>query len=54
MDDPTFATACELAAAIRDGEVSSEEVVGVHLARISGYDDSRLNAVVTFDEDGAL
>src|SRR5438067_7981362 len=50
--DLTFATATELAAAIRERRVSSAEVVEAHLARIARHNPA-LNAVVTLDEEGA-
>ena len=52
MDDPILASAHELATAIQSREVSSAEVVDVHLAQIDRH-NARLNAVVTLDEDGA-
>ena len=52
MDD-VFASAVELATAIRTGEVSSREVVEAHLAQIEAWNPA-LNAVVTLDAEGAL
>jgi amidase len=51
--DVVFASAVELAAAIRTGAISSQEVVDAHLARIEERNPA-LNAVVTLDAEGAL
>ena len=53
MDDPTFASASEQAAAMRDGAISSVELIEAHLARIERHNPS-LNAIVTLDPDRAL
>jgi amidase len=45
IDNPTYASAAALARAIRNKEVSSEEVVNAHLQRIEAV-NPRLNAVV--------
>jgi len=50
--DIAFATATQLAAAIRAGQVSAVEVVNTHLARIAQFNPA-LNAVVTLDAAGA-
>ena len=47
-----FASATDMAAAVRAGEVSAVEVVEAHLAHIHRH-NPRLNAIVTLDEDGA-
>jgi amidase len=52
MDDLTCGSAMELARAIRDGEVSAEEVLDAHLRQIDEH-NGPLNAVVTLDPDGA-
>ena len=52
MNDLAFATAGEVAAAIHTGAVSSVEVLEESLTRIGRY-NSKLNAIVTLDEDGA-
>jgi amidase len=52
MDDLLFASATELAMWIRQGRVSSSELVDAYLARIARYNRS-LNAVVTLDEERA-
>lgn len=52
MNDLNFATASELAAAIRQHRVSAVEVLEVHLAQIAQHNPS-LNAIVTLDEQGA-
>ncbi len=49
--DP-FTTAVEMVRLLRAGEVSSRELVELHLERI-GQLNGRLNAVVTVDEQGA-
>lgn len=52
MDDLVFASAQELAAAIRDRRVSSLEVLDQHLAHIERHNPS-LNVVVTLDAERA-
>ena len=52
MDDLAFATASELAAAIRERRVSSREVVAAQLARVERY-NATLNAIVTLDGERA-
>jgi amidase len=52
MDDIIYASASELARAIRGGEVSSVEVVEAHLERI-GEVNPKLNAVVHLTADAA-
>lgn len=52
MTDPGFAGAVRTARAIREGTVSSGEVVEVLLARIARYNPI-LNAIVTLDAAGA-
>ena len=47
-----FATAHELAAAIRERRVSAVEVLDAHLARISRFNPA-LNAIVTLNEENA-
>ena len=49
--DP-FITAVEMVRLLRAGEVSSRELVELHLERIEKF-NGRLNAVVTVDEAGA-
>ena len=51
--DVVFASAVELAGAIRTGAVSSRQVVQAHLERIEEKNPA-LNAVVTLDAEGAL
>jgi len=53
MEDSAFATACELAAAIREHEVSAVEVLEVFLDRFERHNPS-LNAIVTLGEEGAM
>ena len=53
MDEIIYSSATELARAIREREVSSEEVVGAHLARIEEV-NPKLNAVVQLTADAAL
>ncbi len=53
MQNLTSLTATQLAAAIREGRVSSVEVVEAHLAQIAARNPA-LNAIVTLDEEGAL
>lgn len=53
MDEIIYASATQIARAIRQREVSSEEVVGAYLARI-GEVNPRLNAVVQLTADAAL
>jgi amidase len=52
MDDLVFASATELAAWIRQRQVSATELVDAYLARIARYNPS-LNAIVTLDEERA-
>jgi len=53
MDEIIYSSATELARAIRDKQVSSEEVVNAHLARI-GEVNPKLNAFITVTADSAL
>jgi amidase len=50
--DPTFATATELVAALRAGELSSAELLEHQLGRIQAV-NAEVNAFVTVDADGA-
>jgi amidase len=52
MEEIVFRTASELARAIRDRELSSVDVVNAHLGQIAGH-NSKINAIVTLDEEGA-
>jgi amidase len=52
MLDIVFATASDLAKSIRDRQLSCLEVVEAHLAHIDEH-NSRINAIVTLDEEGA-
>jgi amidase len=52
MDSLLFATAHQLATAIRQRHVSASEVLQAHLAQIAWH-NSTLNAIVTLDQDGA-
>jgi amidase len=52
MEDPTFASATDQAAAIRDGTLSSAELLESHLARIEQHNPA-LNAIVTLDAEHA-
>lgn len=52
IEDPGFATARELSAAIRDREVSAVEALEVHLDRVRRHNPT-LKAIVTLDEEGA-
>ena len=52
MKDPIFATAHELATAIRERHLSVVEVLETHLAQIARHNPA-LNAIVTLDEKGA-
>jgi amidase len=52
MDEITYASASEIARAIRQGDVSSAEVVEAHLARIEEV-NPKLNAVVHVTADAA-
>jgi len=52
-DDLAFATALDLAARIRAGEVSPVELTELYLERIERL-DPELNSYVTVDADGAL
>ena len=49
---PIFASATDIASAVRAGEVSAAEVVEAHLAHIHRHNPG-LNAIVTLDEEGA-
>lgn len=51
MDEIIFATASDLAAAIRERRVSAVEVVEAHLRQIERH-NPEINAVVTLDGDG--
>ncbi len=53
VEDPAFASAVDLASAIRAREISSEEVVRACLRRIEEV-NSRINAVVLLTADAAL
>src|SRR5687768_4048299 len=50
MNELTYLTASQLAVAIRQGHVSSEEVVDAYLARLAQRNPA-LNAIVTLDEE---
>jgi amidase len=50
--EPVFSTACELAEAIRNRQVSSEAALNAHLAQIARFNPA-LNAIVVLDEAGA-
>lgn len=52
MDDLVFASAQELAAAIRERRVSAVEVVDAHLAQIEKH-NPQLNVIVTLDSERA-
>src|SRR5215212_2281220 len=52
MDEIIYASASELARAIREREVSSAEVVGAHFARIAEV-NPKVNAVVLLTEEAA-
>lgn len=52
IEDVNFAAAGELAAAIRDGEISASEVIEAYLARIARVNPA-LNAIITLDAEGA-
>lgn len=52
MDDLVFASARELAAAIRNRQVSAVEVLDAHLAQIDRH-NPRLNVIVTLDSERA-
>src|SRR5207302_1586705 len=52
MDEIIYSSATELARAIREREVSSEEVVSAHLARIEEL-NPKINAVVQLTADAA-
>ena len=52
VKDPIFATAHELAAAIRERRASAVDVLEAHLAHIARHNPS-LNAIVTLNEEGA-
>ena len=53
MDQIIYSTATQLAEAIRDKKISSEEAVGAHLDRIREVNPS-LNAVVLLADDSAM
>ncbi|HXU23388.1 MAG TPA: amidase family protein [Tepidiformaceae bacterium] len=53
MDELAFATASELAAAIRNRRLSSREAVAAALGRVERY-NRPLNAIITVDGDRAL
>lgn len=53
MESATFATATELARAIRAGDISATEVLSAHLAQIERHNPA-LNAVVILDAERAL
>lgn len=53
MNDPTHATASELAAAIRAGKLTAVDAVEASLAQIARH-NPQLNAVITLDADRAL
>ena len=50
--DPSFGTACEALQAIREGVISSTELLAHTFARIEKY-DSRIHAFITMNEDEA-
>src|SRR5688500_4306982 len=52
MDNIVFATARDLATAIRQRQVSAIEVLDAYLAQIAQH-NTTLNAIVTLDEEGA-
>lgn len=52
MDDITFASAIEQAAAIHEGRISAVELLEAHLARIEQHNPA-LNAIVTLDAERA-
>lgn len=52
VKDPIFATASELAGAIRERRASAVEVLDAHLACIARHNPA-LNAIVTLNEEGA-
>ena len=52
MDELTFSTASQLASIIRQGKVSSQEVLQAHLSQIAAHNPS-LNAIITLDEERA-
>ncbi|WP_181781365.1 amidase [Pseudonocardia pini] len=53
MEDPCFATAREMAAALRAGEISARELTQAHLERIDSCNGA-VNAVVTVTAERAL
>ncbi len=53
MDDLLFGSAVEIARAIREKQVSCEEVIAAHLARIEAVNPA-INAVVYYDAERAL
>ena len=52
MNDPIFANAYELAAAIRERRASAAEVIDAHFKQIARHNPP-LNAIVTLNEEGA-
>ena len=52
MDDATFAPAHELARSVREGEISSRELLDHFVDRIARLNDA-VNAVVTLDLERA-
>jgi amidase len=52
MNDLIFASASELAQAIRDRQVAAVEVIAAHLAQISRH-NAQLNAICTLDAENA-
>jgi amidase len=52
LDELTFSTASQLASIIRQGKVSSQEVLQAHLSQIAAHNPS-LNAIITLDEERA-
>ncbi|WP_041548166.1 amidase family protein [Chamaesiphon minutus] len=53
MNDLTFASAHQLAQAIRERQVSTVEVIEAHIAKISRH-NTQLNAICTLDTENAL
>ena len=53
MENPTFTTATEQAAAVKNREVSSVELLEEHLAQIERHNEA-LNSIVTLDTERAL
>ncbi len=52
MKQPLFATATQIAQAIKSRDISTVEVIEAHLAQIARH-NSKLNAIVTLDAAGA-